>query len=334
MRGWLAGVLGVGLLGAVGAGAMAAPPAYHVVQSIPGPDGGWDYVRVDAPHNRLLVTRGDSVMSVDLADSKVTSGLAPGSRLHLAMPLRGGAEFVVTNGGDNSVVFADARTGTALLKLPVAKGPDDAVFDPRSGLILVVGHAGGEVTLVDPKTHAVAGSIPVGGTLEAAAVDGVGLAFVNVEDRNEIAVLDVAGRKVLGRYELPGCEGPTGLAYDRHDMFLLAACDGATDVVHAATGELVATLPTGHGADGVVYDAVRRLAFVPAGRDGTLSVIAFADGKPSVVQTVPTQRGARTLAVDERTGRLYLPTATYVAASGGGRPTVTPGSFKVLVVAP
>ncbi len=314
--------------------ALAAPSGYHVLDRIPGPDGGWDYVRVDPVHNRVLVTRGGSVMAVDLASRKVSAGLAPGMREHTALPVNGGTELLVTNGGSDTAEFVDALTYVPIASVPTGKGPDAAIYDPRSRLILVMDHAGGDVTLIDSRSHMKAGVITVGGNLEEAAVDGLGHAFVNVEDRNEIAMLDIAGRKVTARYPLAGCDGPTGLAYDARDGLLIAACDGATVLVEARTGKAVQTLATGKGADGVAYDARRGLAFVPAGRDGTLSVIALARGQGRIVATVETSRGARTLALDERTGRLYLPTADYMVAAGGGRPTMTPGTFRLLVVGP
>jgi DNA-binding beta-propeller fold protein YncE len=197
---------------------------------------------------------------------------------------------------------------------------------------MVMAHAGGRVTLVDPKAMKAVGDIEVGGTLEEGAADGSGRGFVAVESAHEIAVLDLKARKVAARWPLPGCDGPTGLAYNPQDRLLIAACDGATAIVRAADGKVVAMLPTGKGADGAVYDPKARLAFIPAGRDGTLSVIGFKGGKPAVLETVPTQKGARTIALDERTGRLYLPSATYVVSAQTGRPTPVAGTFQVIVV--
>jgi DNA-binding beta-propeller fold protein YncE len=197
---------------------------------------------------------------------------------------------------------------------------------------MVIAHAGGKVTLVDPKTRQAVGDIDVGGTLEEGVADGQGRGYVAIEDKHEIAVLDLKDRKVTARWALPGCDGPTGLAYDPQDKLLIGACDGATAVVSASDGHVVAMLPTGKGADGAVYDPKARLAFIPAGRDGTLSVIGFKGGKPAVLETVPTQKGARTIALDERTGRLYLPSATYVVSAQTGRPTPVAGTFQVIVV--
>ena len=311
----------------------AAGSGYHVLDRISGPDGGWDYVRVDTVNNRVLVAHGGSVLAMDLATKALTPGLAPGPMLHDPLPVNGGSEIMVTTGGSASAVFIDARTGAEVARVKTGVGPDAAAFDAHSGLVLVMDHVGGDVILIDPKAHKVVGAIAIGGDLEAAVVDGSGRAFVNVENKNEIAVLDIPRRKVVARYPLPGCDGPTGLAYDADGKQLIAACDASTLVLAVASGKIVATLPTGKGADGVAFDARTRTAFVPAGREGTMSVVAVGRGKASIVDTVLTQTGARTIALDPRSGRLYLPAAEYgPRPAGGGRPPMVPGSFKILVV--
>ncbi len=310
--------------------AAAAAPAYRIVDRLPGPDGGWDYVRVDATRNRVLVAQGTSVTAFDLATRAFTPGLAPGARLHDALPV--GDQLVVTNGGTATAVFVDADTGTTVATVPTGKGPDAATFDPKSGLVLVMDHAGGEVTLIDPKSHTAVATIAVGGDMEAAAVQG-DRAFVNVEDKNEIAVLDIPTRKVVARWALPGCDSPTGIALINAGKQLISACDGSSVIVDIASGKVVQSLPTGKGADGVAYDARRNLAFVSAGRDGMLAVVAVGGKRAKIIQTLPTRVSARTIAIDERTGRLYLPAATLgPAPAGGGRPSLVPGSFVVLVV--
>lgn len=317
---------------AVAAGAQAAGSGYHVLERISGPDGGWDYVRVDPVNNRVLVAHGGSVVAMDLATKKVTPGLAPGMMLHDPMPVNGGSEVLVTNGGTAEAVFVDAKTFAEVARVKTGVGPDAAAFDARSGLVLVMNHRGGDITLIDPKTHKAVGSIAVGGDLEAAAVDGAGRAFVNVENKNEIVVLDLAKRSVVTRYALAGCDGPTGLVYDAADRQLIAACDGATVVVDATSGKVVATVATGKGADGVAFDPRQKLAFVSAGQSGTLSVVSVGKGKASVVDTVKTQVSARTIGIDPRDGRVYLPAAEFGPKPATGRAPMIPGSFKILVV--
>jgi DNA-binding beta-propeller fold protein YncE len=329
MRTWIGGLAGLMLL--VGS-AQAAGAGYHVVERIAGPDGGWDYLRVDMANNRVLVAHGGSVLALDIATKAVTAGLAPGPILHDPLPVNGGAEVMVTHGGAASAVFYDARTFKEIARVATGRGPDAAAFDSRSGLVLVMDHQGGDVTLIDPKAHKAVGSIMIGGDLEAAAVDGAGRAYVNVEDKNEIVVVDIAKRAVVSRYALAGCDGPTGIAYDAADRQLIAACDGTTVVVDAASGTVVATLPTGKGADGVAFDPKQKLAFVPAGRDGTLSVVSIGKGRAGIIDTVKTQASARTIAIDPRDGRLYLAAAEYGPKPAVGRAPMIPGSFKILVV--
>jgi DNA-binding beta-propeller fold protein YncE len=317
---------------AAAAGAQAAGSGYHVIDRVSGPDGGWDYVRVDAANNRVLAAHGGSVVSLDLATKTVTPGLAPGAILHDPLPVNGGAEVMVTNGGTAEVVFYNAKTWAEVARVKTGVGPDAAAFDAHSGLVLVMDHRGGDITLVDPKAHKAMGAIPVGGDLEAAVVDGAGKAYVNVENKNEIVVIDIAGKTALAHYPLAGCDGPTGLAYDAADKQLIAACDGATVVVDATSGKIVATLATGKGADGVAFDPKQKLAFVPAGQAGTLSVVSIGKGKASIVDVVKTQVSARTIGLDLRDGRVYLPAAEYGPRPATGRPPMIPGSFKILVV--
>jgi DNA-binding beta-propeller fold protein YncE len=328
MKACLAGAIAAVLIASA---AQAGPAGYRIVDRIPAPDGPWDFLRVDPARDRLLVTRGSSVMSVDLSTRAVTAGFVAGQRTHDALPVNGGNEVLVTNGGNDTATFFDAATGAELGATPTGKGPDAATYDAKTGLALVMDHLGGQVTLIDPATHKAAGTIEVGGVLEVAATDGEGLAFVNVEDRNEVAVLDLAARKALRRYALPGCDGPTGLVYEASHRWLVAACDGSTVVLKAADGAVVATLRTGKAADGVALDAARKLAFVP-GREGSLSVISLAGPRPAVVGVVPTDPGVKTLALDPRSGRVYLPTARFAAAAAGARPVATPGSFVILVI--
>lgn len=317
----------------LGASAFAAAPAYHVIDRIAGPDGPWDYAAVDAKHDRVLVGRGPDVMAVSLASKAVTNSFSKGDGIHAALPINGGDQVLITNGRANTVAIVDAVTGASLAVIPAGKNPDAATFDPATGLVLVMDHSGGDITLIDPKARKAVGQIAIGGDLEAAAVDGAGHAWVNVEDRSEVVAVDLKTRKVTARYKLVGCEGPTGIAYVPADKMLVTACDGGTEVMVAATGKPVNTFKTGGNADGVVFDRARKLAFVPSGDAGTLSVIRIADGSATLVETVKTQTRAKTIALDERTGRIYLPTAkSGPVPAGGGRPPMVPGTFELLVV--
>jgi YVTN family beta-propeller protein len=320
---------------AMGVPALAAPaaPTYAVTARIPGPDGGWDYVSYDPVKHRIYLSRSDGVAFVDTATDTLVPHLADGQRTHEPLPLPGGARLALTNGGTNTLRILDTATGAMIADVPAGERPDGAVYDPATGLVLVTSHTG-IISLVDPVALKPAGAITVGGALEFAAADGKGRAFVNIEDKGQIAVMDVKARTVVATWTLAGCDHPGGLAYDPGLGVLISACgDNLAKVIDAATGAEVASLAIGKGPDAVLVDPGRRLAFIPCGRDGVLEVISLKDRHDiAVVGAVTTQIGARTGAVDLKTGKLYLPTGTYTLQ--GGIPTVTPGTFQVLVVSP
>jgi YVTN family beta-propeller protein len=309
-----------------------APTSLSVIATIPGPDGGWDIPSVDPEGRRLYIAHGDAVMEVDLDSGKVTPKLVEGKRLHAVLPLPGG-RALSTNGGDNTATVFEAATGKVIASIPTGLGPDAALLEPSSGLALVMDGKGGDITMIDPKTLHVEGRIDVGGKLEFAVADGKGGVFVNVEDKAEIAAVDIVQRKVTARYKLDGCEEPSGLALDPTTGLLLAACSNKTAVaVQSKDGTVVARLTIDERPDGAIFDAERGLFFIPCGA-GTLSVIAQNAGKPAVVATIATANGARTAALDAKTGRLYLPTADFAPpADGEKRHTVIPGTFRILVV--
>jgi len=321
------------MLALFSAAALAAPTGYHLVDRVAGPDGGWDYASVDTDNNRVLVTRGTFVMSLDLATGEVNPNFAAAEGVHAAMAVNKGDQVLITNGRSNSVAILDGKTGAVLATIPAGKNPDAATFDTSTGLVLVMNHSGGDITLVDPVAMKAVGTIVIGGVLEAAAVDGAGKAWVNVEDKAEIVAIDLKTRKVLAHFKLIGCEGPTGIAYAPVDKSLITTCDGVAQVIASATGRLIANVKIGDGADGVAFDPVQKLAFVSSGQSGTMSVISISGGKAALIDTVKTQTSARTIALDPRTGRLYMPAAKTAPRVPGatGNPGRIPGSFELLV---
>jgi DNA-binding beta-propeller fold protein YncE len=314
----------------------ASASTYSVTERIKVPDGGYDYVSFDPVHRRIYVSRTGGVLALDVDSKTVTGHLTDAQRTHRSLPLEGGAVLLVTDSGTNTAHLVDALNGAPLAEIATGQKPDDAMFDAGSGLALVMNGKSGDVSLIDPKVRKLVGSIVIGGALEAPAGDGAGMVFVNVEDQNQIAALDVKARKVVARYPLAGCEGPTGLAYVPEQGVLISACaNKVAKVIRASDGKDLATLTIGSGPDSVIYDAQRKLAFIPCGRDGVLEVLAAPNGSDfSVVAQVTTQAGARTGAVDPRTGKIYLMTARYELPAGGGRPVPTPGTFEILVVSP
>ena len=312
----------------------AAAPTYAVVERIAGPDGGWDLASVDPQAQRLYVARSTAIMAVDLRTGAVTAALAPVAGGHGVLAIPGSRLVLASNGHADSAILFDGLTGQVKATLPVGRKPDAIAWDPATRTAWVMDAGSGEISVVDPVAAKVVATVPVGGSLELGAADGQGRLYVNVEDRNEVAVIDTRARKVVTRFPLAGCDGPTGLAYDARDRQVLSACANGVAKVSSADGRAIASLPIGPKPDGAAFDPVRGLALVPSGGSGALAVIRLG-AAPGVVQTLATERGARTIALDPSTGRAYLPSAQFGAApAGGGRPPMTPGTFKVLVVAP
>jgi DNA-binding beta-propeller fold protein YncE len=321
-------------------------PGYAIVRHIKAPGADvWDYAAVD-PETRRLYLAQSGVLALDLETGQSVR-LAQAPMIHGVIPI-GRGRLAIADSTANAVVVLASATGTEIARIPTGKppnkagwqNPDALVLEPTSGLLAAVNSDSGTVLLIDLERAAVAATIRVGGKLEFAVADGEGRLFVNIASENALAVLDVARRKTVKRISLKGCEEPSGLAYDSKDHLLLPVCgNGVVPVVDAKSGLQVATVKVGKGADAVVYDAARRVAFVPAGADATLTVIAVRGASDiAVVQTLPTKRGVRLGALDARTGALYLPSAEFGGAPvrlPGLRPFpgVTPGTFEFLVVA-
>ncbi len=314
--------------------AQAADPGgkLQVVERINGPDGGWDYASYDAARRRVYVTHGTVVLAVDLKSGKLNDSFAPGNRLHEVVVVPGHDLLVTTNSGDSTAKILKASDGALLQSLSVAADPDGAAYDPATGLVVVINGDSGVLTLIDPVKEEVAGTITVGDHLEFGQPDGKGRFFVNVEDKGQVAVVDLKARKVLARYDMAGCQRPTGLAYVEGGR-VISSCSGLAKILDAASGREIASLKIGGFPDAVLYDPGRRLAFVPTALDGKLWVIALS-GKDdnTIVDSVTTQPGARTGAVDLKSGRIYLPTAEYGPFEAGKRPQPKPGTFQILVL--
>jgi DNA-binding beta-propeller fold protein YncE len=316
--------------------ARSAPGAsgLKVTQRIAGPDGGWDYASFDPRLRRVYVAHGDNVMVIDADSGKVKPDFTKGNHLHAVVPVPGMDRIVTTNSGDNTAKVIDTRTGAVLASIATAQDADSAAFDPATGTVVVIGGDSGEITLVDPKSLKAVGSIKVGGALEYLAPDGKGRVFVNVEDANQIVLVDLKTRKVMAHWPLTGCRRPTGLALVAGGRLVSACGNGVAKILGTADGHDIATLTIGEGPDAVLYDSRRGLALIPSARTGTLAVIALEGPHANtVIDTVPTQIGARTGAVDPKTGRVWLPAAQYnLPVPAGQRPTTKPGTFEVLVL--
>ena len=297
-----------------------------------GGTGGWDYTNFDSVARRLYVTHGSSIAVVDVDTGKVTPHLLDAAGAHIALPLGDGRTLLVTQGKAGKASFVDALTGAGLGDITTGGKPDGAIIDSATGRIFVLDNDGDAVDVIDPKTRTLVGKIALAGAPESGAADGKGLLFTHLEDKDQIVVIDTRSLTVKATYDLKDCKEPSGMALIADQRLLLSAChDGVARISNADTGAEVATVAIGNRADGALYDDATRLGYIPSG-DGKLTVIGF-DGAPHVVEVVATKAGARTAALDPKTGRVYLPTADYgPPATPGDRPSIVADTFEVLVI--
>ena len=329
-----------GALCAQGA-APAGAGAWHVAGRIPiGGEGFWDYLTVDTAHARLFVSHGTHVAVVDLRRDTLVGDLANTPGVHgiaLAPALNRG---FVSDGRDSTVVVFDLTSLNEVARVNVgARNPDAILYDPSSRRVFTMNGGSSNTTALDAATNAVVGHVDLGGRPEFAVSDGRGRVYLNIEDKGEVVELDPKALRVLRRWPIAPCSEPSGLAIDVAHGRLFSVCDGVMAISDARAGKLLTTVPIGSRPDGAAFDPGLGLAFSSNGGDGTVTVVR-ANGAAgyAVAATVPTQRGARTIALDPRSHRLYLSTAEFgpppaaTAEQPRPRPSVVPGSFTVLVV--
>ncbi|HVN09166.1 MAG TPA: YncE family protein [Patescibacteria group bacterium] len=325
----------------VPAGAAAAHPGesgYHLKQKFPiGGDGFWDYLTFDSATRRLFISHATHVVVLDVDSGKVVGDIPDTPGVHgIALAPELGRGFV-SNGRGNNVTIFDMKTLATIGHAPAGQNPDAIIYDPASKRAFAMNGRSGDITAIDGASGSVAGTIPVGGKLEFAAADGHGRIYVNVEDKSEIAEIDSQKLAVMARWPLAPCEEPSGLAMDTANRRLFAGCHNKMmAVVDADTGKVIATPPIGEGVDANRFDPGTKFAFASCG-EGVLTVVhEDSPDKYSVVENVPTQRGARTMALDPKTHEVYLVTAEFgprpepTKENPHPRPTMVPNSFVVL----
>ena len=324
---------------AVPAGALAAP-AYHVLNTYTlGGDGGWDYLNLDPASGKLFITRGTHVMVVDPANGKVVADITGLQGIHGTVFANGRA--YVTEGGANRLAVIDTKTFTKIGEIAVGTRPDAALYDPVSKRIFTFNSISKDATAVDVASGKAVGTVPLGGKPEAAASDGAGTIFVNIEDKSELVAFDAATLAVKQHYPLAPCEEPSGIAADVAHGRVFSGCDNKLiAVTDMKTGKVLAQIPIGEGVDANRFDPATGLVFSSNGESGTLTV-AHEDnpGKFTVLQNLATAEGARTMELDAKSHRVYLVTADRkpVAPTTDKphpRPAPVPGTFKLLVVGP
>jgi len=339
MIGVVASVLAAGLWGGL-APSPETSSGYRVIDTLRlGGDGGWDYLTFDPASRRLFVSHGTHVMVVD-TDTKVAVGDIPDTPgVHgIAIASDLGRGFISNGRGATATIF-DLKTLNRIGEVKTGENPDAILYDRASGRVFTFNGRSGDATAFDAAHGTVTGTIPLGGKPEFAVADGKGRVYVNIEDKSEIVALDAKALQVKSRWPLEPCEEPSGLAFDSEHGRLFTVCrNRLMAVVDAKTGRVVTTLPIGSGVDGAAYDPATGLVFASNG-EGTLTIV-HEDSPDSfrVVENVPTQAGARTLALDPKTHRVFLSTAQLgprpapTAEVPRPRPSIVPGSFVVLVV--
>ena len=341
-RAWLAGAA-VLVLSALGAQVQAAPQ-YRIAHEVKLPgDEGWDYLTFDDAGHRLFIAHGTQVQVVD-TDHLTLAGTIPDTPgVHgIALAPDVGHGYI-SAGRSGTIVVFDLRSLARLKEIKATgENPDAILYDPATHRVFSFNGRGRNATVIDAKTDVVIGTIALDAKPEFAVADGKGRVYVNLEDRSSIAQIDAQHLTVSAVWPITGCEEPSGLAIDIAGERLYAGCSNKVMAgIDTRSGRTLGTAPIGAGVDGAKYDSGMRLAFASCGADAVLTAVGTAgSGAPEVVASIPTQRGARTMTLDEHTHRLFLVTASFGAPPAATpeqphpRPPILPGTFRLLVVEP
>ena len=334
-----AAMRGVAVVSLLAACAMAGDSGFHLLKTYKvGGDGGWDYLRLDSASRHLYISRGTHVLVID-ADSGDAVGEIPDTAgVHgIALASELGRGFT-SNGREGTVTIFDLNTLKPIAKVSVGENPDAILYDPVTKRVFTFNGRSHDSTAIDAVKGTVVGTIKLDGKPEFAVSDQSGEIFVNIEDKSELVAINPAKLEVKSEWPLAPCESPSGLAIDRKNRRLFAGCDNKVmAVVDADSGKVLSTLPIGGGVDAARFDPETGLAFASCG-EGVLTVIREeSPDKFSVLENVPTQTGARTMALDEKTHNVFLVTAQFgpspapTADQPHPRPPILPDSFVVLV---
>jgi DNA-binding beta-propeller fold protein YncE len=320
--------------------AAVAASGYQLLQTWKlGGEGGWDYLKVDSDARRFYISRATKVAVIDADSGKPVGEIADTPGVHgIALAPEFGKGFT-SNGRENMVSVFDLQSLKTLNKIKVGTRPDAILYDPATKRIFTFNAGSQDATAVDAAKGEVVGSIPLGGKPEFAVSDGKGTVFVNLEDKNQLFALDPEKLAVKERWDLPGCDEPSGLAMDRKNRRLFVGCGNKKmPIVNADSGKIITTLPIGDGVDATAFDDGTGLAFASCG-EGLLTVVREeSPDKFSVAENVKTQKGARTMALDSKTHKVYTVTATFgpppaaTADQPHPRPAILPDTFVVLVL--
>jgi YVTN family beta-propeller protein len=297
--------------------------------------GGWDYLEVGPVNDWLYVSHGTQVNILNKKTGDSVGIIENTTGVHgIAFDVAEKKGFT-SNGRINTVTVFDMNSNKVLAQIGTGQNPDAIMYEPFSKMIITCNGRSKNLTIIDPVKNIAIDSVDIGGKPETAVSDGAGRLYVNNEDKNEIVVVDTKTFKVLNRWSIAPGEGPTGLAFDKETKRLFAGCEKLLMVIDATNGKVIDKIVIGDGCDGVAFDATTKNIFTSNGSDGTLTIVheESAD-KFVVIENVKTKKGARTIALDNQTHLIYLPTAEFEAAipDQKGRPKMVPGTFQILVV--
>ncbi len=320
----------------------AEAPGYHIIKTVRlGGEGGWDYLTADSAARRLYISRGSHVLVVGMDNYEVIADLQDMQGVHgvaLAKELNRG---FTSNGKTNDVSIFDLKTFKALGRVKTGENPDAILYDAASKRVFTFNGKSNDVTAIDAATGEVKGTIKVGGKPEFPAADGAGKIYVNIEDTNEVAELDSSKLELTRRFPLKPGEEPTGMAIDlRHGRVFSACHNNLLVALDTDSGKVLGTVDIGAGVDGAAFDPETGFIFTSNG-EGTLTVAKEAvQGEFSALETVPTKKGARTMAIDEKTHNVFLVSADLEPAPAAkegekpSRPKPVPGTFVLIVMGP
>jgi len=343
-RAFLGAVVTIGLCGIPAAYAESpAASSYRLTKTVSlGPGERWDFVVFDPADDRVYVAHGDHVTVVDEKRAHVIGQMGI---------FAGGTHGIAISPADARGYTDDGKAGTAIAfdlqslkpvkEIATAPDADQIIREPVTGNIYVINGDSGSITVIDPKTNSAIATIKVGAGLEPGVADGKGELFVNGVEQHDIVKINATTNKVEAHWPMPDCRSPHGLAIDAATRRLFATCaNNLLVVVDADSGATITTLPIGSFSDGAAFDPVRKRIFSSNG-DGTLNVFQEQDAQHfSLLETIKTAQGARTMAIDARTGRLFLAAADVQEmeppAKPGGRPRLSfvPNSLKLLYFDP
>ena len=315
---------------AISGATCAAPPAYKIVDTIAiGGAAKWDYLYMDSNAHRLYVSHGTQTEVIDATSNKVVGTIANTLGVHgIAIATELGLGFT-SDGTTSSISVFDLATLKVTDSIKVGSKPDAIVYAPASKKVVVFNGNSNNASIIDAKTLKVVATVAVGGKPEFAVVAADGNVYFNVEDTSQIAAINLTTNKLSMTKTLKPCEEPTGLAIDNQQR-LLSVCGNNLMMISTTAGKVIASPAIGSGPDGVAF--MDGVAFSANGADGTMTAVAEVNGKFQAVATIPTQIGARTIAADPATHRLYLPTSDYKAATATEKRQGIVDTFRVLVV--